>query len=56
MTVLMQCLGCGTIVTNPHIMNYIYEKCDFCYPKQVEAEKKALKIFTQEQSEREQSV
>ena len=41
MTVLMQCLGCGTLVKNPKVMNYMYEKCDYCTAQQKELEDKA---------------
>lgn len=56
MTVLMQCLGCGTVVTNPKVMNYMYEKCDFCYRKQMEQEERAIDTFLQDKAEREHNV
>jgi hypothetical protein len=45
MTVLMQCLGCGTVVTNPKTMNYMYEKCDVCYYKHKEQEELAIDTY-----------
>lgn len=52
MTVLMQCLGCGTVVTNPRIMNMMYEKCDFCTEKQKEQEERAIDTFLHQEAER----
>ena len=52
MTVLMQCLGCGVVVTNPKVMNYMYEKCDFCTDKQKEQEEKAIDSFLHAEAER----
>lgn len=46
MTILMQCLGCGTTVKNPRIFNYMYEKCTPCAIRQKEQEDKALSSFT----------
>jgi len=53
MTIFMQCLGCGTTVTNPRIMNYMYEKCDYCALRQKEQEEKAIDSFLQANAERE---
>jgi hypothetical protein len=52
MTILMQCLGCGIVVTNPKVMNYMYEKCDFCTNKQKEQEEKAIDSFLHAEAER----
>jgi hypothetical protein len=48
----MQCLGCGTVVTNPKVMNYMYEKCDYCTDKQKEMEEKAIDSFLHAEAER----
>jgi hypothetical protein len=53
MTVLMQCLGCGTTVTNPRVMNYMYEKCNPCALRQKEQEELAIDTFLHAQAERE---
>jgi hypothetical protein len=52
MTVLMQCLGCGTVVTNPRTMNYMFEKCDPCAEKQRDMEEMAIDTFLHAQAER----
>ena len=52
MTIVMQCLGCGTVVNNPRIMNYMYEKCDYCAEKQREMEEKAIDTFLHAEAER----
>jgi len=52
MTILMQCLGCGTVVTNPKVMNYMYEKCDYCTDKQKEMEEKAIDSFLHQEAEK----
>lgn len=52
MTVLMQCLGCDTTVTNPRIMNYMYEKCNACVLKQKEQEERAIDTFLHAEAER----
>ena len=52
MTVLMQCLGCGTLVKNPKVMNYMYEKCDYCTAQQKELEDKAVDTFLHQEAER----
>jgi len=52
MTILMQCLGCGTVVTNPRTMNYMYEKCDFCVDKQREIEERAIDSYLHAEAER----
>lgn len=52
MTILMQCLGCGTVVTNPKVINYMYEKCDFCTDKQREQEELAIDTFLHAEAER----
>lgn len=52
MTILMQCLGCGTVVTNPRIMNMMYEKCDICADKQREQENLAIDSFLHAEAER----
>lgn len=52
MTVLMQCLGCGTVVTNPRIINMMYEKCDFCTDKQRQMEERAIDTFLHAEAER----
>lgn len=50
MTLLMQCLGCGTVVENPKVTNLMYEKCNFCYDKQKEQEERAIDTFLQEEA------
>ena len=52
MTILMQCLGCGMVVTNPKVMNYMYEKCDFCTDKQREQEERAIDTFLHQEAEK----
>lgn len=52
MTIVMQCLGCGTTVTNPKTMNYMYEKCDYCTEKQKDVENKAIDTFLHAEAER----
>lgn len=52
MTVLMQCLGCGIVVTNPRTMNYMFEKCDPCTDKQREMEEMAIDTFLHAQAEK----
>jgi len=52
MTVLMQCLGCGTVVTNPRTMNYMFEKCDPCTDKQREMEERAIDTFLHAEAEK----
>jgi hypothetical protein len=51
-TVLMQCLGCNTTVTNPRIMNYMYEKCNPCALRQKEQEELAIDTFLHAEAER----
>ena len=53
MTIIMQCLGCGIIVTNPKVMNYMYEKCDYCSEKQRDQENKAIDTFLHQEAEKE---
>jgi hypothetical protein len=52
MTILMQCLGCGTVVTNPRTMNYMFEKCDPCTDKQREMEERAIDTFLHAEAEK----
>lgn len=52
MTIVMQCLGCGTTVTNPKVLNYMYEKCDYCTEKQKDIEEKAIDTFLHAEAER----
>ena len=52
MTILMQCLGCGTVVKNPKVMNYMYEKCDVCADKQRELEEKAIDTYLHQEAEK----
>jgi len=52
MTVLMECLGCGITVTNPRVMNYMYEKCNPCTDKQKDMEEKAIDTFLHAEAER----
>lgn len=52
MTVLMQCLGCGAVVTNPRIMNMMYEKCNPCADKQKDMEERAIDTFLHAEAER----
>jgi hypothetical protein len=52
MTILMQCLGCGIVVTNPRAMNYMYEKCDFCTDKQKEMEERAIDSYLHAEAEK----
>jgi hypothetical protein len=52
MTIVMQCLGCGTVVTNPRIINYMFEKCDPCADKQREMEERAIDSFLDAEAER----
>ena len=52
MTVFMQCLGCGVVVTNPKVIHMMYEKCDFCTAKQKDQEEKAIDSFLHAQAER----
>jgi hypothetical protein len=49
--ILMQCLGCGTMVKNPKTINYMYEKCDVCYTKQKEQEELAIDTYLHGQAE-----
>lgn len=30
MTVLMECTNCGAMVTNPRVINFMYERCGDC--------------------------
>jgi len=53
MTIMMQCLSCGTMVINPRILNYMYEKCTPCAEKQKEQEEFAIDTFLQAQAEKE---
>lgn len=53
MTVMMQCLGCGTMVTNPRVMNMMYEMCDYCTGQQMEKENKAIDTFLHQEAEKE---
>jgi hypothetical protein len=48
----MQCLGCGTVVTNPRVFNYMYEKCTPCALRQKEQEEKAIDSFLHAEAER----
>lgn len=48
----MQCLGCGTVVTNPRVFNYMYEKCTPCALRQKEQEEKAIDSFLHTEAER----
>lgn len=52
MTILMQCLGCGTVVKNPKVMNYMYEKCDICTAKQQDMEEKAIDTYLHQEAEK----
>lgn len=52
MTIIMQCLRCGTVVTNPKVINYMYEKCDVCTEEQREQENKAIDTFLHQEAER----
>ena len=52
MTIIMQCLGCGTVVTNPRVFNYMYEKCTPCALRQKDNEEKAIDSFLQAEAER----
>jgi hypothetical protein len=49
--ILMQCLGCGTMVKNPKTINYMYEKCNVCYAKQKEQEELAIDTYLHGQAE-----
>ena len=53
MTITMQCLGCGTIVINPRLLNYMFEKCTPCAEIQREQEEFAIDTFLQAQAEKE---
>ena len=48
----MQCLGCGTVVTNPLVFNYMYEKCTPCALRQKEQDEKAIDSFLHADAER----
>ena len=48
----MQCLGCGAVVTNPRVFNYMYEKCTPCALRQKEQEEKAIDSFLHADAER----
>ena len=48
----MQCLGCGTVVINPRVFNYMYEKCTPCALRQKEQEEKAIDSFLHAEAER----
>jgi hypothetical protein len=48
----MQCLGCGTVVINPRVINYMYEKCMPCALRQKEQEEKAIDSFLHAEAER----
>lgn len=52
MTILMQCLRCGTVVTNPKVMNYMYEMCDICTEEQKDKENKAIDTYLHQEAER----
>ena len=53
MTVVMQCLRCGTMVTNPRVMNMMYEMCNYCAEKQQDRENKAIDTFLHQEAEKE---
>ena len=48
----MQCLGCGAMVINPKVFNYMYEKCTPCALRQKETEEKAIDSFLHAEAER----
>jgi hypothetical protein len=48
----MQCIGCGTVVANPRVFNYMYEKCTPCALRQKEQEEKAIDSFLHAEAER----
>jgi molybdopterin-guanine dinucleotide biosynthesis protein A len=50
--IIMQCLGCDTVVVNPRVFNYMYEKCSPCVLKQKEQEEKAIDTFLHAEAER----
>lgn len=52
MTVVMECIGCKVTVTNPRIMNYMYEKCNPCALRQKEQEELAIDTFLHAEAER----
>jgi hypothetical protein len=51
--ILMQCLGCGTVVKNPRTMNYMYEKCNVCLETQLEQENRAIDVYLHDRAEKE---
>jgi hypothetical protein len=53
MTTYMQCLGCGTVVVNPKIINFMYEKCNYCTQVQREQEERAIDTYLHQQAEKE---
>ena len=53
MTVMMQCLRCGTMVTDPRVMNMLYEMCNFCAEQQKERENQAIDTFLHQEAEKE---
>jgi hypothetical protein len=52
MTIIMQCLGCGTTVENPRTINYMYEKCSPCAEKQKDMEGLAIDAYLHGEAER----
>ena len=49
---IMKCSGCNTMVIDPRLINYMYEKCTVCTQKQKEQEEYAIDVFIQAQAEK----
>jgi len=50
--ILIQCLGCGSMVQNPRTMNYMYEKCDVCLKSQKIQEERAIDTYLHGEAEK----
>jgi len=51
MTVLMPCVKCDIMVTNPKIMNYMLEMCDHCVLNHNELSNQAIDTYLHEKAE-----
>jgi hypothetical protein len=56
MTVLMACLKCDIVVTNPKIMNYMLEMCDPCVLNHNELSNQAIDTYLHEKAEAERDA
>lgn len=52
MTIFMECLKCKTTVTNPRVMNMMYEMCNSCASIQRERENLAIDTFLHQEAEK----